>query len=103
MEISDLKSLIRMRLADCGYPQSAQTDATIGRLCSLPKDSQLLLMKWLKNDEPVVFSSIQGIDSSFLREQLNMKEPAIIIAHQMLKADPIGNASYFRRLAITKR
>lgn len=103
MEISDLKSLLRLRLADCGYAPSAQTEATIGRLCSLHADSQRLLMEWLRNENPVAFDPIQGIDSSFLREQLNMKEPAIIIAHQMLMDDPIGNATYFRQLAITKR
>ncbi len=103
MEVSDLKSLLRMRLADCGYTPSAQTEATIGRLCSLHIDSQRLLMEWLRNENPVAFDSIQGIDSSFLREQLDMKEPAIIIAHHMLMDDPIGNAAYFRHLAITKR
>lgn len=103
MESADFKSLVRMRLSECGYPQSNQTEATIGRLCSLCKESRVLLMDWLRSDSPVTFSSIQDIDSTFLRVQLGMKEPAIIIAHQMLLDEPIENARYFRLLAVTKR
>lgn len=103
MESTDFKSLIRMRLAECGYPKTSQTDATVGRLCTLCKESRVLLIDWLRTNLPVSFSSIQGIDSTFLREQLGMKEPAIIIAHQMLLDDPVENAAYFRHLAVTKR
>lgn len=103
MENSDFKSLVRMRLAEIGYPDTIQTDATVGRLCSLRVGSRELLLGWLRTESPVTFSPIQGIDSVFLRENLEMKEPAIIIAHQMLLDDPIENAKYFRHLAITKR
>lgn len=103
MEDSDFKSLVRMRLAEIGYPDSVQTDDTVGRLCSLEEESRGLLMDWLRTESPVAFSPIQGIDSTFLRDYLGMKEPAIIIAHQMLLDDPNENAKYFRHLAITKR
>ena len=103
MENSDFKSLVRMRLAEIGYPDSVQTDDTVGRLCSLREESHKLLMDWLRTEVQVTFSPIQGIDSTFLRDNLGMKEPAIIIAHQMLLDDPNENAKYFRHLAITKR
>ncbi|MDE7414560.1 MAG: hypothetical protein K2N05_12345 [Muribaculaceae bacterium] len=103
MENSNLTALVRMSLAELGYPDTAQTDATVGRLCSLREESHKLLMEWLRNEVPVTFSPIQGIDSTFLREILGMKEPAIIIAHQMLLDEPVENAKYFRQLAITKR
>ena len=103
MENSDFMSLVRMRLAEIGYPDTEQTETTVGRLCSLREESRELLLNWLRTKSPVAFSPIQGVDSVFLRDNLGMKEPAIIIAHQMLLDDPNENAKYFRHLAITKR
>lgn len=96
--MNDFENLIRMRLVEEGYIISDATNQTIARLSSLKGKSLDLLNDWLSNNNPVKFEPIHGITDSYLRDNLGMKEPAIIIAHEMLLLDPIENSKYFKEL-----
>lgn len=100
--MDEYKSFVRLRLREAGYPDTPGLDKTVNRLVSLEGEAKAMLNKWLRNDEKVSFSEIEGIDSAFLRNNLEMKEPAIIIAYAMLKSDPISNSEYLKNL-VTNR
>lgn len=97
--MKDFENLIRMRLVEEGYSLSEATNQTIARLSSLKGKSLELLKDWLSNNLPVEFDPINGIDSTYLRNNLGMKEPAIIIAYEMLLREPEENSNYFKELA----
>lgn len=96
--MNDFENLIRMRLVEEGYTISETTNQTIARLSSLKGKSLELLKDWLSNNLPVEFDSINGIDATYLRNNLEMKEPAIIIAYEMLIREPEENSKYFKEL-----
>ena len=58
-----------------------------------------MLYDWIYNGVLPSFEPICGIDSEFLLNRLNMRAPALIIAHSMLEEEPEENASYFKKLA----
>lgn len=96
--MKDFENLILMRLVEEGYSLSEATNQTVARLSSLKGRSLELLKDWLSNNIPVEFNSINGIDGTYLRNNLEMKEPAIIIAYEMLIRDPEENSKYFKEL-----
>lgn len=89
---------IKDRLLQEGYNQNNLED-TISYLLSLGGDPKIMFERWLKENVKVEFNDIQGIDDKFLREKLQMKEPAIVIAYSMLIDSPEENSLYFRELA----
>lgn len=94
----DFENLIRMRLVEEGYKLSEAINQTISRLSNLKGKSLELLKDWLSNDAPVNFDPINDIDGEYLRNNLGMKEPAIIIAYEMLVREPEKNSKYFKEL-----
>lgn len=96
--MKDFENLIRMRLVEEGYSLSEATNQTIARLSSLKGKSLELLKDWLSNNLPVEFDSINGINGTYLRNNLGLKEPAIIIAYEMLIREPEENSKYFKEL-----
>lgn len=56
-----------------------------------------MLCTWLKTGKIQKFESIGGIDLKFLRDELHMKNPAIILAYGMLLYDPEYNAIALKR------
>lgn len=100
--MNDYQTLISLRLRESGYPDTPGFNEIVNRLAVLSGETKTMLDNWLRYNQQVSFSEIEGIDDKYLRDYLNMKEPAIIISYAMLKADPIANAKFFKNLA-TKR
>ena len=100
--MNEYKTLISLRLREAGYPDTPGFSNMVNRLVSLEGEAKTMLDKWLRDDEKVFFSEIDGVDSDYLRDSLGMKEPAIIISYAMLKLDPIANSEYFKNL-VTNR
>lgn len=92
-------TFLKRRLIEEGYDEESMSDNLINRLQCLDEEDTEMLKNWLKTNCNVQFEPILGISSDFLREKLNMKEPAILIAHSMLKESPEENADYFNKLA----
>ena len=96
------KEMLRKALIEEGYQNTKALDATVDRLIALSAEPLALLEAWLyKNVEPR-FDAIEGIDSNFLREKLQMKNPAVILAYSMLLDSPKKNAAYFMHLSENK-
>lgn len=92
-------SILKRRLYEEGYDDNSISDNLICRLQNLDDEDTELLINWVENNRLIQFEPIGGVSSQFLREKLNMKEPAILIAHAMLKESPEENSSYFNELA----
>lgn len=90
---------LKSRLSKEGYLNNSVTEATAHRLLSLEGEAYSMLVDWLENGTKPSFGSIEGVDSSFLVDRLQMKDPALIIAYAMLKENPTENAAYFHKLA----
>ena len=82
------KQELKNRLIQEGYVEAFGLDQTINRLLNLDGKAAEMLKAWM--DEGIIpeFDEIEGIDSKVLREQLKMKEPAIILSYGMLQKDP---------------
>lgn len=93
------KEIIKQRLLEDGYPDTQALEATIDRLYSLKGKPHELLESWLHEGKAPAFEAIEGVDSNFLKEKLSMKDPAIIIAFEMLLDDPKENSEYFKHLS----
>ena len=96
------KELVKQKLLEAGYSDTQALDATINRLCDLKGKPNELLVSWIYEGKTPIFEAIEGVDSSFLRDKLCMKEPAIIIAYAMLLNDAKENSDYFKHLAENK-
>lgn len=91
--------IVKQKLLESGYSDSKTLDETVNRLVNLKGAPFELLVDWIYKDNAPKFKAIEGIDSNFLREKLNMKDPAIIIAYAMLLDDAKENSEYFKHLA----
>ena len=89
---------LKKRLIQDGYIEANGLDRTIDNLLHLPDKAAAMLEKWMKDGEKVEFDAIMGIDSSILREKLQMKEPAIILSYGMLLKDPKVNSVHLKNL-----
>lgn len=96
------KEMLRKALIKEGYQNTTALDATINRLLALRAEPCALLEAWLYKDIEPQFDAIEGIDSVFLKEKLQMKNPAIILAYSMLLDSPKENAAYFIYLSENK-
>ena len=92
------KDDIKIRLISIGYPQTPGLDQTVDRLIGFTGEPKEMLEAWMERVVVPEFDSIYGISSSFLREKLGMKDPAIIIAFAMLLDNPKENADYLKQL-----
>lgn len=100
------KEELRERLIGEGYLAEYGLDRTVDNLLNLEKldDKRAyeMLVKWMQTGKVDKFEPIEGIDYKFLKDTLNMKKPAIILAYGMLLYDPKRNALFLKREA-TKR
>lgn len=89
---------LKSRLIQEGYVEAFGLDQTIERLVNLDGKAAEMLKAWM--DERIIpeFDEIEGIDSKVLREQLKMKEPAIILSYGMLQKDPKANSIHLKNL-----
>ena len=92
-------NILKKQLMETGYSDNQSTDSTVSRLNFLMGKPHEMLSKWIANREQPDFEAIEGVDSNFLRDNLQMKDPAIIIAYAMLLESPLENAAYFRHLS----
>lgn len=91
--------MTRQRLLADGYEDLPTTDDTVKRLLSLKGKAHDMLTAWAEHGKRPEFGPINGIDSDFLRQRLQMKDAAVIIAYAMLLDNPEENAVYFKHLA----
>lgn len=95
------KNELKQRLIDEGYIEEYGLDRTVENLINLEKlenkAAYEMLCTWLKTGKIQKFESIGGIDLKFLRDELHMKNPAIILAYGMLLYDPEHNAIALKR------
>lgn len=91
--------MIRQRLLADGYDDLPTTDDTVNRLLSLKGKANDMLTEWAEHGKKPEFEPIDGIDSGFLRQRLQMTDAAVIIAYAMLLDNPEENAVYFKHLA----
>ncbi len=92
------KEVLKTRLLEEGYKEEYGLDETMDRLLNLNGDARLKLYEWLYEGKIPTFKAIEGVDSSILRENLQMKEPAIILSYAMLLHNPEINSIYLKNL-----
>lgn len=92
------KEKLRERLLQEGYIEANGLNGTIDRLVNLKGKALEMLVNWIDKGIIPEFEEIEGVDSTFLREQLEMKEPAIILSYGMLLNDPKDAAEKLKSL-----
>lgn len=97
MNIID-KQKLKKRLIEEGYVEAFALDRTVDYLLALDGNARKMLEGWLFNNESPNFDAIEGIDSVMLREQMKMKNPAIILSYGMLLKDAKMNSGYLKSL-----
>lgn len=89
---------LKERLLKEGYVEANGLEKTIDNLLHLEGKAADMLHDWLKSNILPQFEAIEGVDSTFLREQIKMKEPAIILSYGMLLIAPKINGARLRSL-----
>lgn len=85
-------------LLEEGYIESNGIEMTLDNLMNLTGDAAEMLKEWMETRKVRKFEPIEGIDRNFLRNEMKMKDPAIILAYGMLTSDnPKYNAYLLRR------
>ena len=101
-----MNKIDKKKLKECllqeGYIEANGINETIDRLINLNGKALEMLVNWMDNGIRPEFEEIEGIDSTFLRKQLEMKEPAIILSYGMLLNDPKDAAEKLKSL-LTER
>lgn len=97
MNTIDKNALIK-RLLEDGYKEENGLSQTVERLLSLSEPSMHKLEEWLINNTSPEFDEIEGISSKLLRDELKMKEAAIILSYEMLLSDAINNSRHLKNL-----
>lgn len=92
---------LRVRLSREGYDGELleQTAASLLKLKGVAAD---MFRLWLNNGIRPEFNDIEGINSRFLREHYNMKDPAIILSYGMLLTNPVQNSKCLKHLPLSK-
>ncbi len=98
METINKEKLIS-RLQQDGYADYKGKNETINRLLNLTGKPKEMLIKWINTGEIENFEPIEGIDVTYLRKNLKMKNAAIVLAYAMLLVDPTLNSLYLKGLA----
>lgn len=88
---------LRYRLIQEGY-NGVLLDQTTQNLLKLKGTAAEMLNSWLEYGIAPKFDSIYGLSSTVLREQLKMKEPAIILSYGLLIENPSRNSRYLKSL-----
>lgn len=88
---------LRYRLIQEGYTGEL-LDQTTQNLLKLKGTAAEMLDSWLEYGIAPKFDNIYGLDSTFLREQLKMKDPAIILSYGLLIDNPLQNSRYLKSL-----
>lgn len=91
---------LKERLIDCGYIPEFGLENTINNLLNLKTkapNAYIMLEEWMKKGKLLKFEPIEGIDLNFLRNTLNMKDPAVILAYGMLLYDPQNSVLFLKR------
>lgn len=92
------KDKLKQLLIQDGYEEANGLDRTVDNLMNLTGDAANKLAEWVNNGVQPYFEPIEGIDSSILRDQLQMKDAAIILSYGMLLLDPKGNSARLKSL-----
>lgn len=93
------KQTLKNSLLEVGYPDTLITDKAVEHLLNLKGEAAEMLVAWVETGKVTKFEAIEGIDRNFLRDNLKMKDPAIIMAYGMLLENPKYNAMLFKRKA----
>lgn len=98
-----METINNMTLRECllevGYPDTLITDKSVEHLLNLKGVAAEMLKTWMETGKVTKFEAIEGIDRNFLRDNLKMKDPAIIMAYGMLLENPKYNAMLLKRKA----
>lgn len=86
---------LRARLVQEGY-SGALLDQTTDDLLKLDGKSAEMLHSWLGKGIKPEFNDIEGLNSRLLREQYQMKEPAIILSYGLLMNNPVQNSKHLK-------
>lgn len=86
---------LRARLVQEGY-SGALLDQTTDDLLKLDGKSAEMLHSWLGKGIKPEFNNIEGLNSRLLREQYQMKEPAIILSYGLLMNNPVQNSKHLK-------
>ncbi len=89
-----LKSL----LLNEGYIEANGIEMTLNNLMNLTGEAAKMLQEWMETGKVRKFEPIEGFDRNFLRNEMKMKNPAIILAYGMLLDNPKYNALMLRRM-----
>ena len=89
---------LKNRLLQEGYVEAFGLDRTIDNLLNLDGKAADMLKAWISDGVIPEFDAIEGVDSTTLREQLKMKDPAIILSYGMLLKDPKVNSIHLKNL-----
>lgn len=90
---------LKQCLLEVGYPNTLITEKTVEHLLALKGKAAEMLADWMETGRVAKFEAIEGIDKSFLRDKLKMKDPAIIMAYGMLHDNPKYNAMLLKKKA----
>lgn len=86
---------LRSRLVQEGYT-GALLDQTTDDLLKLDGKAAEMLRSWLDRGIKPEFDDIEGLNSKLLRENYQMKEPAIILSYGMLMNNPVQNSKHLK-------
>lgn len=89
---------LKNRLIQEGYIEANGLDGTVSNLLNLEGQAALMLREWFEDGKIPEFDAIEGVDSKILREELKMKEPAIILSYGMLLKDPKVNSVHLKNI-----
>ena len=88
---------LRYRLIQEGYT-GVLLDQTTHNMLKLKGPAAEMLNSWLDYGIVPRFDDIYGLSSTFLREHLKMKDPAIILSYGLLIDNPSRNSRYLKSL-----
>ena len=92
------RSKLKHLLINEGYIDSNGIEMTLDNLMNLTGLAAEMLEEWIKTGKVKQFEPIEGFDRNFLRNNMKMKDPAIILAYGMLLDNPKYNAMQLRRI-----
>lgn len=93
---------LKSRLLEDGYVEENGLNATISHLLNLGEEPTRMLYDWITTEKKPEFSEIHGISSEILRHNVGLKEPAIIIAYDMLLTNPRRNSKLLQNILVKR-
>lgn len=92
------RSKLKNMLLNEGYIESNGIEMTLDNLMNLKGAAAEMLLEYMETGKVHKFEPIEGFDRNFLRNEMKMKNPAIILAYGMLLDNPKYNAMMLRRM-----